>query len=403
MSAVPLAPLGLGEAYWVAENDGFQSRSSLARASGHYRSAIPTRIHAIELPLPSSLAALVLEAAGELSALASHSRSTLGLGAPLIGPMSAILLRTEASSSSQIENLTVGARQLALALVDQSRSSNAELVLKNVRAMERAMKHGQAVTEGEVLAIHEEILRGDTHLSDHAGRYRNQLVWVGGSSVSPRSADFVAPQPELVKPCMGDLVKFMGRDDLPALAQAAVAHAQFETIHPFVDGNGRVGRALVHVMLRSPSLLQGVTAPISAGLLRDPSGYIAALTAYRSGDAGPIIEQFARASIFAARSGRTLIDNLAVEVDTGRSQLAGLRADSTARKILPLLVANPVVTSRFLQAELGASTRAVLAGLHQLQSRGVLTERTGMKRNRVWHHEGILYLLDDYANQIRRG
>lgn len=238
--------------------------------------------------------------------------------------------------------------------------------------------------------------------SDHAGRYRRQLVWVGGSSVSPRQAEFVTPEWELVEPLMEDLVDFMSRDDLPPLVQAAIAHAQFETIHPFVDGNGRVGRALVHTLLKSSEPSEGVTAPISAGLLNAPRSYIAALTDHRRGDAGPIVEQFALASIFAAKSGRHLVDQLGAEIEVGKDLLRGLRSDATAWKVLPLLVGNPVVTSKFLEDELGSSRRAVLAALEQLEVRGVLTERTGLRRNRVWQHDGILALLDDYAAQIRR-
>lgn len=404
---IPLPALDYQEEYWTAETDGLQSRASMARtpiagASGFCSSAIPKKIADIDFSLPSDLAAVVSEATTDLAALSSHSRSTFGSNTPLIDPMSAILLRTEASSSSQIENLTVGARQLALALVDQSRSSTAQLVLKNVRAMEQALEGGKNISEDTVLAIHHEILAGDDYLSEHAGQYRKQLVWIGGSNISPRSAEFVAPQPDLIQGLMKDLVAFMRRQDLPPLVQAAIAHAQFETIHPFVDGNGRVGRALVHALLSWSGPLGRVTAPISAGLLRAPGDYIAALTDYRQGDAGPIVEQFALASIFAGRSGMRLIDQLAAEVEGGKNQLEGLRSDATAWKVLPLLVANPVVTSGFVQAQLGVSARAALAALDLLEARGVVTERTGLKRNRVWQHDGILALLDGYAEQLQK-
>ncbi len=103
-------------------------------------------------------------------------------------------------------------------------------------------------------------------------------------------------RPHRVPAAIDDLMAFAARDDVPLLAQIAVAHAQFETIHPFTDGNGRTGRALVQAMLRNKGLTRQVTVPVSAGLLADTDGYIAALTAYRDGDAAPIVERFAEAS-----------------------------------------------------------------------------------------------------------
>lgn len=402
MTSVATPPIAFDRGYWVADNDGTQSRSAMARASGPYSSAVPSRISDLEFTLPSDVMSTVVQATAALAALSSHARSTFGPSAPLLGPMSAILLRTEASSSSQIEHLTVGARQLALAILDESRSVNAQLVVKNVRAMEKAIAAGADISEETLLIIHREILRDHPHLSAHAGQYRRELVWVGGTNVSPQQASFVAPQADLVPHLMQDLVAFMRRTDLPPLVQAALAHAQFETIHPFVDGNGRVGRALVHTLLRSADPTQGTVAPISAGLLKDPDAYIRALGRYRHGDGGPIIEQFAHAALFAAQSGKELTDRLGAQVKRGKEALSGLRSDSTAWKILPVLVSNPVVTSSFLQKELGGSPRAVLAALDQLERREVLVERTGKRRNRVWQHGPILAILDDYASQLRR-
>ena len=401
MASVSVPPIGFREEHWVADNDGTRSRAATARASGSYRSAIPAQIRHLEVPIPSKLAALVSDATVALISLSSHVEAALGR-TPLVGPMSAILLRTEASSSSQIENLTVVARQLALAMLGKSRSTNARLVVKNVRAMERALDQDAAASETAILAIHHELLRDDPYLAEHAGQYRKELVWVGGSSISPREANFVAPEPDLVIAAMNDLVQYMRRADLSPLVQAAIAHAQFETIHPFVDGNGRVGRTLVHKVLKNGGVLGGITAPISAGLLRSPAGYIQALEQYRQGNAGPIIAEFARASLFAAHSGRHLVGQLNAELERARGKLVGLRSDATAWRVLPLLVANPLVNSALLQDQLNTNPRTALAALDVLERHGILTERTGLRRSRLWQHDGILALLDDYAKQVRR-
>ena len=134
--------------------------------------------------------------------------------------------------------------------------------------------------------------------------------WIGGSRLGPHAAVFVPPVHERVPGLIDDLVAFIARDDVPVLAHAALAHAQFETIHPFEDGNGRTGRALVHAMLRSKGLTRTVTVPISAGLLVDTDAYFVALTAYRSGDPEPIVECFADAAFAAVANGRELVGDL---------------------------------------------------------------------------------------------
>lgn len=121
---------------------------------------------------------------------------------------------------------------------------------------------------------------------------------------------FVPPHPDRVATAIHDLERFLSRDDLPVLVQAAVAHAQFETIHPFPDGNGRTGRALVHSLLRGRGLTRRVTVPVSAGLLADTSSYFDALTAYRDGIPEPIVERLASASFAAIYNGRVLVDEL---------------------------------------------------------------------------------------------
>jgi Fic family protein len=201
---------------------------------------------------------------------------------------------------------------------------------------------------------------------------------------------------------MSDLIAFAQRVDLPVIFQMAVAHAQFETIHPFADGNGRTGRALIHVMLRQAGLVTGTVVPISAGLLTDTQTYFAALSAYRAGDAGPIVQQFSDASRFAATSGRELIDRLIGQLDEARELMRGLRTQATAWQVLPHLISHPVLNSSVLTRQLKLSDTAAQRALAQLTDAGVLVERSGGRRHRIWQHEGILGVLDEYAAGLRR-
>ena len=389
------------EHQWVAEPDGMSGRARRARASGSYQSCVPSRIKDYSPDLPSDVAADVEEAAAALAQLDTFVSSAMD-DADVETPMGAILLRTESASSSQIEQLTVGARQLGLAEISQSTSENAKTVMGNVRAMESALAIAGDIDESTILAIHRRLLSNQAGWEQHAGQYRQQLVWVGRSGLGPVNASFVAPEPELVPGAMADVVCFMNRLDLPVIVQIAVAHAQFETIHPFVDGNGRTGRALIHAMLRRSGLVTHIAVPLSAGLLVDTERYFDSLNSYRKGDTLPIVQQFTDASRFAARSGTKLIQDLRNQVDKDRALLAGLRPQAIAWRVLPWLSAHPVLNARTLIDELGLSEISAQRTLSQLTSAGVLVERTGLRRNRVWQHEAILSILDEYAAGLRR-
>ena len=200
---------------------------------------------------------------------------------------------------------------------------------------------------------------------------------------------------------MQDLLAFIARDDLPVLVHAAIAHAQFETIHPFTDGNGRTGRALVHAMLSGKGLLS-TTAPVSAGLLTNLGAYTTALTAFRGGDARPIVEEFARAARYAAVTGTRLVDDLAGQLAEDRERLTGVRRHALAWTVLPRLIGQPIVNAAHIQRTLGVPAMTAQRALAQLTDSGVLQEATGRSRHRVWQHLGILRILDAYAAEVRR-
>lgn len=259
------------------------------------------------------------------------------------------------------------------------------------------------MTENNILAMHEALLSSQRGWEEYAGAYRTNLVWVGTDSYSPRGAAHVGPQPELIADAKTDLLEFIKHDDLPVVAQCAIAHAQFETIHPFADGNGRCGRALVHVILRNKRLSCNTTPPVSAGLLHDTESYFEALTLFREGDAAPIARQFAQACRFAVTSGRKLIDDLCEQLDEGRSLLQGVRSDAAVWRVLPNLIAQPIINTRYLQKAVGLSKPQAERAIKTLSERGVVVERTGRQRSVAYEHRGILDVLDEYAAGLRRG
>lgn len=388
---------------WTIPHNRPVSRSTRSKGNGYYDSTTPRHIAHLEVTMSSALGADVEDAARALAVFDGYAMAHLRATNGILGPMSAVLLRTEAQSSSQIEELSVGVRQLSLEAIGAGHSSNAKLVMGNVHAMEAALRLSHELSEHTILEMHRALMLQQQGWESEAGHYRDGLVWVGTNPYSPRGASHVAPRPEYIPDLMADLVSFINRDDLPIPLQCAIAHAQFETIHPFSDGNGRCGRAIIHAILRNKGLTSHTTAPVSAGLLTMQSQYFNALNHYRTGNAGPIVAQLSQACRFAVASGHQLVDNLSQQIDRSSVLLSGVRSDSAAWRVLPMLISQPIVDAPYLIRELGIAWATAERVLATLTARTILVERTGGRRNRVWQHEGIIDVLNGYATSLRRG
>jgi Fic family protein len=332
---------------------------------------------------------LVTEAATEIA------RFDAEVGADL-APFTAILLRTESVASSRIENLTASAKAIALAELGDTDRGNATVIVANTTAMQAAIALADRLDGDAILTMHEALL-GSTDPA-WAGKWRTVQNWIGGSDWSPHSAVFVPPHPDRVPAAIHDLERFLSRDDLPVLVQAAVAHAQFETIHPFADGNGRTGRALMHSLLRGKGLTRKITVPVSAGLLADTTRYFDALTAYREGDPEPIVERLASASFAAINNGRALVDDLhALRADWDDAITA--RRGASAWQLADMVLSQPVVDSPLVQRQLDVTAPAALRAIERLVNAGVLTKISGRQRYRRYSAPQVLEALDAFAGR----
>jgi Fic family protein len=346
----------------------------------------------VQLRLPAHLTSALDDATNEIA------RFDAELGAE-IAPFAAVLLRSESAASSQIENLTASTRAIAEAELDSSAGGNAAKVVANSRAMTAAIHLADRLDADAILQMHRALM-GQT-APDIAGKWRDEQVWVGGGDVGPHLAMFVPPRHELVPAAIDDLVEFMAHDDLPVLAHAALAHAQFETIHPFPDGNGRTGRALVHALLRSKQLTRTVTVPVSAGLLVDVDAYFDALSAYRDGDASPIINRFVDAAFSATANGRQLADDLHATRESWNG-LIKARKGAGAWKLADVLLRQPVVDRETVSRELGVTGTNVYGPLRALVAAGILTETTNKKRGQIWRSTEVITALDAFAARSGR-
>lgn len=368
------------------------SQSVRRRHAGPYRAAVVPAIAQAGPHVPEAVAALVADASAEIA------RFDAELGAEL-APFASVLLRSESSSSSMIENLSSGAKAIALAEMGSTDQLNATQIVDNVAAMTAALALADRLDTHAILAMHGALMRG--HDDHTAGRWRTQQVWMGGDSFGPHGAAFVPPHHDHVPALMDDLVRFTRRTDLPLLTHAALAHAQFETIQPFPDGNGRTGRALVHAMLRGHGLTRNVTVPVSAGLLTDTRAYFDALTAYRDGEPVPIVEMLAQAALTAITNARQLVADLR-EIRTSWDSRVAARQGAAAWRLADLLLRQPVVDAALVAREIGISSDNAMRPIAPLVAAGVLTEFTGFTRNRMWQSREVLSALDDFAARAGR-
>jgi fido (protein-threonine AMPylation protein) len=328
-----------------------------------------------------------------------------------------LLLRTESVASSKLEGLEIDPRRLIRAeaariLGDTSSDVMAEEVFGNIEAMSRGvdtLARQEAITLDGLLEVHRRLLAG-TRLAEHDGQIRTQQNWIGGSGYNPCSATFVPPPPDEVRVLLEDLCAFCNQDSLPAVAQAAIAHTQFETIHPFIDGNGRTGRALIHVMLRRRRLAEHVLPPISLILVTQADEYIAGLNAtrYHGAADSPAAHEGLNIWIgrFASAASRSVADAGAFEVrvieiqDAGRTRVGRIRADSATDRLIRALPGAPIVTVNGAGDLIGRSFQRTNETVARLVEGGVLAQISIGRRNRAFEAAEIVDAFLDLERQL---
>ena len=371
---------------------GTASRSALRLHQGPYRAAVVPEISTLQCSIDSGVVAESTDAAQEIA------RFDAELGQE-IAPFTTVLLRSESAASSQIENLTASARAIGEATLGATGSSNARLVVANVQAMTAALELADEISTDNVLAMHHALLYGTD--PQQAGHIRQQQVWIGGSYLGPHLAEFVPPHHTDVTPALDDLMKFCRRTDLPVLVHVAIAHAQFETIHPFTDGNGRTGRALVHSMLKRAGLVRHVTVPLSAGLLNRVDSYYAALNAYRDGEVDKIIRCFTDAAFNAVSNGRLLVEQLR-EIRRDWDSRIKANRNSRAWDVADLVLRSPVLNAQAISSALGIAPSSVYRLIQPLLDAEVLVDSRASRRNRVWRSPEVLRAVDQFAARSTR-
>jgi Fic family protein len=377
-----------------------------------YAAYMPDPLVGRRFVLDGDVAADVADAEAAITRLNAQATGLLDTEA-----LARILLRAESVASSRIEGLEIGARRLLHAEAvrstpEPSSDVTASEVLGNIDAMLYGIEQiglGGEITVELLLEIHRRLLTG-TRLHEYAGQFREQQNWIGGSDYNPCSADYVPPPPEAVAGLIEDLCAFANNDDLPAVAQAAIAHAQFETIHPFVDGNGRTGRAIIHLVLRRRGLALRVLPPVSLVLATLAKDYVGGLTATRY--LGPPSSAEATTGIntwlarFASACTRSVADATEFESRAGaleaewRERLGRVRANSATDLLLARLPGVPVLTAESAATLLGRTFKPANDAIQRLVDAGILRQITIGRRNRAYEAPEIIEAFTDLERQL---
>jgi Fic family protein len=394
------APVPLGhheERSWPRDPVAYGGRKT--RRGGIYRVFVPDRIAERSFTFNEAAASAIAEATKSLERLNSTPPRIATLGA-----VARNLLRSESVASSRIEGVQVSHKRLARAAYSEVRRGDARAaeVVGNVEAMERAIELGTHAAEldiADIQEIHRTLLR---HTADRAiaGEIRQKQNWIGGNDYNPLGAVYVPPPAELVGDLLGDLCAFVDRDDLPPVAQAAIAHAQFENIHPFVDGNGRTGRALIYTVLRRRGEIVNYIPPISLVLASEPKNYVAGLGAYSQGNLSRWSTQFGDAAARASRAAEGLADAIEARQELWLERLGRPRKDAAARQLVSALPAQPVIDVAAAQQLTGKSHVAVGKALQQLEDAGILTKLNERKWGRVWECDELFNLVGRFEKRV---
>jgi len=374
--------------HWQSEASAGLPRKD--RQSCEYEAYVPDPLMGRAIVLDGAVAADVADAEAAITRLNLEASALVDTEA-----LARLLLRAESVASSKIEGLEIGPRRLL----------EAEALFYAVRSV----RSDEELTLEQLLEIHRRLLAG-SRLEESGGKIRIAQNWIGGSSYSPCSAAFVPPPPEFVHDLLLDLCRFCNDDSLPAVVQAALAHAQFETIHPFVDGNGRTGRALIHLTLRRRGLVPRVLPPVSLVLTTWATDYVAALegTRYRGRSASPAAHEGLNrwVGLFAIACRRAVDD--AGEFDARarglgaawRERLGSVRANSATDLLLRALPGAPILTVRSAADLISRSLRATNEAIARLSEAEVLTQVTVGRRNRAFEARELIDAFTDLGRQL---
>ncbi len=313
-------------------------------------------------------------------------------------------VRREAVLSSRIEGTQATLGELlaaeAGAAVDRSPADLRE-VANYVVALEYGVKRLKTLPLSLRLTreLHAKLMTGISGGHATPGEFRKTQNWIGPPGAALVNATYVPPPPEALMDCLGAWEKFLHDRSLPVLVQAALIHAQFETIHPFLDGNGRVGRLLITLFLIEREVLPAPLLYLSAFFAATRADYYERLHGvHERSEWGAWSEYFLNGVARQSEDALSRTERINVLVARWKDKVAG--ASQTAVKLVELLAQNPYCTVRRVEKQLKVAFTTAQRAVERLEAEGILRQVTQAKRDRVYCATALLKILEEPARLV---
>ena len=392
--------------FWQPDGGGMNKAE---RMGGPYHPYLPDMLSSYEPMLSPSCTRAVANAQEALRML-EYSGSLIDTE-----PLARMMLRAEAVSSSRIEGLEIPAgrlleyEELDRLGVEHRLDSTEAQILGNLHMLVQGLESAgsdEPLSVETICNLNRALLAG-TRPESRGGVVRMEQNWIGGNRINPVGAAYVPPEPKDVPGLMEDLVSFVNRSELPPIAVAAIAHAQLETIHPFADGNGRAGRALIHLILKMGGATRTTVPPISLLLATDRERYIANLSSFRFTDGeserdvavNGWVEYFANITCNACSRASEFERTLLEIKETWRSKTS-FRAGSAGSQLLDILLGTPAISIRTAQNLTGKSYPAARSAVNALVEAGILRQNTKNRKSGIFVAEDVVEAFNSYERAL---
>lgn len=307
-------------------------------------------------------------------------------------------VRKEALMSSQIEGTQATLEDVLDPLIEDNTNRNVADVVNYIKATEYAIRrlHELPLCNRLLKETHAILMEGVRGQEKNPGEFRCSQNWIGGKGSTLRNAKYIPPSPDDMTEAMSDLEKYINADDrLDGLIRAALIHYQFETIHPFLDGNGRIGRLLITLFLMEKKILTTPALYISYFLKKNRVEYYDRMTEVRSkGNYEQWVKFFLQALAESAKDAIAAIDELTALHDKNVDLVAGMgRASKNAMLVFRYLEANPIIEIGKTAEALGITFGTASNAVERLSSAGILAQTTAGRRNRTFAYKDYLAIL----------
>lgn len=362
-----------------------------------YKSFVPTPLPPKpSIELTEDMINLLIKANSQLAVLES-----IATRIPNVELFISMYVRKEALMSSQIEGTQATLEDVLDPMIEANTNRNVADVVNYIKATEFAIKrlHELPLCNRLIKETHDVLMEGVRGQEKSPGEFRRSQNWIGGQGNTLKNARYIPPSPDDMLEAMSDLEKYINADDeLDALIRAALIHYQFETIHPFLDGNGRVGRLLITLFLMEKKVLSTPALYISYFLKKNRVEYYDRMTEVRAkGNYEQWVTFFLRALLESAEDATATIDELIALHDKNAAVISGMgRAAKNAMLVFEYLEANPIIEIRKTAEALSITFNTASSAVKRLTDAGILVQTTNASRNRTFAYE-------DYLSILRKG